>query len=406
MRLAIVTNSFPKISETFVFRKVLGLQRKGLDIVVHANNRQNDMPLLLNKGNLVEMIPSIKYNLLLSPTRSFIKLLYFIIRNPLEVSTLLRISFNMYGVNKLSIKTFLLSCPLWLGRYDLIHFEFSGLAISYKYALPILKQRSKLLMSCRGHAEQIKPLIDKERVSELQEISQIVDKIHCVSFEMLQTMMRYGVDRDKIFINYPSIDTFFFHRNNPYIPKEKGPYQLLSVGRLHWKKGLEYGVHSIRILLDWGYDVNYTIVGNGQEAEKLFFEIHSLNLHERVTIQTFIPPEEIKSLLEKTDIFLLPSLSEGISNVVLEAMAMEVPVVSTTAGGMNEVIDDGFDGYLVPPRAPRDMAKRVAEMLNEPSMRQNIGGMGRKKIESKFNIQNQIDRFIEEYESVKRLCQK
>jgi colanic acid/amylovoran biosynthesis glycosyltransferase len=221
-----------------------------------------------------------------------------------------------------------------------------------------------------------------------------------VSADMLSTMQGYGLDPANAFINHPAIDISRFQRRRPYLDKTRGPYRLLSVGRLHWKKGFDYALMAVRQLLDEGHDVYYDILGGGAEEERLRFAVHDLQLAGRVELRGPQSAEEVRNALETADVYVQPSVSEGLSNATLEAMAMEVPVVSTDVGGMAEAIRDGCEGLLIPPRHPAALAERVALLLRDSERRRGMGLAGRRQVERNFDLTRQIDRFVAEYHSL------
>jgi glycosyltransferase involved in cell wall biosynthesis len=305
----------------------------------------------------------------------------------------------LYGKTTRALKAWIRAVPLFVGEYDLIHFAYSGLAVSYLDSLPLLSGAT-LMTSCRGAAEQITPLLKPERAESLRQVFARMDLVHCVSMDMLRTAESYGLSPKKAFINYPAIDSLVFKRQQPYVAKADGPYLLLSTGRLHWKKGYEYALLAVRALLDQNYDVRYDIIGEGAEEEKLRFTISDLNLTDHVRLHGRQSAEFIREKLELADVFLLPSLSEGLSNAVLEAMAMELPVVSTNTGGMPEAIRDNVDGFLVPTRNPVEMAERVKMLLNNCTLRKKMGESGRRRVQEQFSLSRQISCFIEKYEEL------
>jgi glycosyltransferase involved in cell wall biosynthesis len=85
------------------------------------------------------------------------------------------------------------------------------------------------------------------------------------------------------------------------------------------------------------------------------------------------------------DVFVLSSHDEGMSNAILEAMAMELPVVATDVGGTGEVVAEGETGLLVPPRDPAPLAEAIAALLAEPERRVSMGRLGRKVVEERFS---------------------
>lgn len=399
IRIAMVVNRFPTVSETFIFNKVMGLRQAGHDVFVHVQGEKNDAAFFEARlaGQPLDFVRSALTTF--PPHQLLMRLTAILARQPNEARRLQSQAQKRYGLGARAQKAWLMALPLVLGNYDLIHFELSGLAVVYLDVLPLLRP-AKLLMSCRGTAEKITPLAQPERAEKLRRVFQHLDLVHCVSANMQRTVEQYGLRPDQAFVNYPSIDVEEFKRAQPYLSKEQGPYQLLTVGRLRWEKGLEYGLLAVRHLVNEGMDLRYTIIGSGDEEERLRFAIHDLGLTEQVELMGRQPAAVVRQALESADVFLLPSLSEGLSNAVLEAMAMEIPVVSTTAGGMAEAIDHGMEGFLVPPREPEKMAENVSVLLSDPSLRRNMGCAGRRKVETVFNLQRQVECFVKEYRAL------
>jgi len=104
---------------------------------------------------------------------------------------------------------------------------------------------------------------------------------------------------------------------------------------------------------------NYTVVGVNKSEELLFF-VNELNLTDSVTFINSIPQEEVYEKMLDSDLFLLPSVEEGIANVCIEAMLSKLPVLSTDCGGMSELIVDGETGFLVPTRNPKALADKIS----------------------------------------------
>jgi glycosyltransferase involved in cell wall biosynthesis len=280
--------------------------------------------------------------------------------------------------------------------FDLVHFAYSGLAVAWVDALPLLAP-ARVIVSCRGSAERITPLVDPDRAAALRRVFELADRVHCVTDDMRTTCGAYGLAPTKAFVNHPAIDVERFRRRVPYPAHSSGPYRILSTGRLHWTKGFEFGLMAVRSLLDGGHDVHYEIIGSGPDEGHLRYTVQDLGLSEHVTFAGKRSSTEVRAALEQCDIYMLPSLSEGISNAALEAMAMEVPVVSTSAGGMPEAITDGVDGLIVPPRAQAALALRIAELLQDRALRLHVGTAARRRVERDFSLQRQISNFVSEY---------
>jgi len=104
--------------------------------------------------------------------------------------------------------------------------------------------------------------------------------------------------------------------------------------------------------------------------------------------------DDVPSLLQAMDIFVLPSLSEGLPLSILEALALKKSVVATNVGGVSEIMEDGVNGYIVPPRNPEAIADRILMLLGRPETAVRIGQAGRKRVEGAFSL----EKMVREYE--------
>jgi colanic acid/amylovoran biosynthesis glycosyltransferase len=280
---------------------------------------------------------------------------------------------------------------------QIAHFEFSGIAASYLDELPKLHRNTKIAVSCRGAAEQIEPLKNPQRRIALERVFEIADLIHCVSDDMRITVEALGAPAAKILVNRPAIPVDQFASLRSRELEHDGPFRLLSIGRLHWKKGFDDSIRAVAELLKRGIEVDYRIAGEGPEREKLMFMIHELGCESSVSLLGALGQAEIKELLGWSDALLLPSLSEGISNAVLEAMAAGLPVVSTRCGGMAEVVEDGVNGILVDVGDTSAMCDHLAEIASSPDTRALLGSAAAATADTHLDISHQLSRFIEAY---------
>lgn len=394
MKVALVTNRFPSISETFVYNHAAGLQAAGIDVTVIAMRPSLDAAAFARgegprfAGTVVLPILATEIS---TTVRRFVAELA---RRPREDLAVWRAAAGQYGTTVRAIRAW--SLAVSCRGFDVVHFELSGLAVSWRDTFPLLRP-AKLVVSCRGSAEQVTPLSDPRRAGQLREIFANVNRVHCVSARMRSACERYGLDPAKAFVNHPAVDTARFRREIPYRTMSPGPLRLLSTGRLHWTKGLEFGLLAVRALVERGVAVHYTIIGGGPEEPRLRFDVHELGIESHVTFAGSQPTAEVRRALADTDVFVLPSVSEGVSNAALEAMAMGVPVVSTNAGGMTEAITDGVNGVIVPMRDPTALAARIAELATDGKRRGLLGAAARERVESAFNLERQIRSFIAEY---------
>jgi len=395
-RIAIVVNSFPVLSETFIFNKVKGLVKEGFDITVITHSTKNNLPSYQDQWDDVKEI-----KILNAFTSRDVFNFRLHVKMVSKLGTFFAVcrAINKLGNWKARVRTYFQWLTISDG-YDIIHFEYSGLAVSYLDLISI-GIKSKIMVSCRGAAEQIRPLFDQKRATDLKILFEKADRVHCVSDDMLNTCVtHYQLDRKKAFVNRPAIQLDRFKRINPRSIMHNQPVVICSTGRLHWKKGFEFALLAMYELKAQGISFRYEIIGGGIELEKLVFMANDLGIADQVHFIGKLSSAEVKARLESCDIFLLPSLSEGISNAVLEAMAMQIPVVSTTAGGMDELIADMETGLLADTYDAKELVNKLKLLIENDALREKIGQNGHSIILKNFAIERQLAIFVREYNNI------
>jgi len=180
-----------------------------------------------------------------------------------------------------------------------------------------------------------------------------------------------------------------------------------TIGHLAPLKGYEELTDAMVELVREGCNVKLAIVGeaiyqnSNSYKQRLLSLVYSKGLKDRVIFAGF--REDIPELLASFDIFVLPSRSEGFGRVNLEAMAMGKPVISTSVGGIPEVVLDGVTGILVPPENSGDLAHGILRLLNDAQLRKSLGSEGRKRVEEHFTVQAHAERIQEIYENILRM---
>src|SRR5262249_14942881 len=152
--------------------------------------------------------------------------------------------------------------------------------------------------------------------------------------------------------------------------------------------GIDYYLRAARILADLGRDVRFLMIGavSVEKNYKSEMEIlaRELKLEGRVIFTG--QRQDVAEILREVDIVVHPSLTEGLSNVILEAMATGLPVVATRAGGNPELVQDGKTGILVPVENESEIARAIKRLLDDPSMARAFGEAARRRIIQEFSI--------------------
>jgi glycosyltransferase involved in cell wall biosynthesis len=214
-----------------------------------------------------------------------------------------------------------------------------------------------------------------------------------------QWLIAQGYDARKITVIRNGVDLARFggRGHAPRIRHELGlppdAPLVAVVARLSPIKGLEYFLDAAVQVAASHPDARFLVVGEGlfndttyrQDLERYAAR---LGLSERVVftgLRTDIP-----DLLSELAVSVLPSLSEGLSNTLLESMAAAVPVVATTVGGTSEAVEDGVTGFLVPPRDAGALARAMERILDNPELATRLGRAGRRRVAERFSIDGMI----------------
>jgi glycosyltransferase involved in cell wall biosynthesis len=163
---------------------------------------------------------------------------------------------------------------------------------------------------------------------------------------------------------------------------------LITTSRLVPKNGIADLVEATKILLDEGYKIKTLILGEGPLEENLKFKIKNLKLQNEVMLPGHIPPEKIPEYLKKANIFVRPSLSEGLGNSFLEAMAAGLPVIGTSVGGIPDFLKNGETGLFCEVNNPPSIAEKVKEYINNPGRTDKIVENAQKLVREKYNWDN------------------
>jgi len=144
-------------------------------------------------------------------------------------------------------------------------------------------------------------------------------------------------------------------------------------------------------------DIKLLVLGEGKDKNKLEVQIRDFNLEKNIFLLG--RKENVSDHLNASDVFVMPSLWEGLPLALLEAMICGLPVVATNVGGVPEVITDGKNGFLVEPKNSLILAKKIEYLLNlEPERRKKMGLEGKKIVEEKFSLEKMVKNYENLYE--------
>jgi colanic acid/amylovoran biosynthesis glycosyltransferase len=143
------------------------------------------------------------------------------------------------------------------------------------------------------------------------------------------------------------------------------------------------------------HDVRLRLVGGGPDRASLETQVHRLGLGDRVVFEGVVNQDRIRAIYAEADCFALASFAEGIPVVLMEAMAMEIPCVTTFITGHPELIRDGVDGVLVAPSDETALAEAIAGLIADPERRRRLGEAGRRRVIEKYDLETNTRRLAD-----------
>jgi asparagine synthase (glutamine-hydrolysing) len=288
--------------------------------------------------------------------------------------------------------------PLARLRPDVVQFEWERNAVSY---LPLLDVWDcPMVVSCRGDVNAYVLAPEQRRwAAALPWAYARAAAVQCVCEALRDEAVRYGLDLRKAWLIKAGVDPDFF-RPPVRDDADDSLLRVVSVGRLAWVKGYEYGLQGIRLLRDRGAPVRYEIVGDGPDRDRIAATIDDLQLRDVVRLRGELGSEEIRDVLHRSDVLLHSSVTEGIPNAIVEAMACALPVVAAASGGVPEAVTHGTEGLLVPPRDPDAIATTLHGLWDDPDLRRRLGSAARRRVLSDFTLNRAAADFVAMYEHV------
>ena len=396
MKILYLSSVLPKRSETFVYKEVLGLQARRIDVAVASlYPPEKD----LGEDALDQMAAGAVTVYGSGIGRILRDAMVFYFRHPVRSSAVMMFA-KMDALSATDLK--------WKDRPKVIFQGLAALALAQRLESPSRKPThvhihmahaaatigmyaAKALgvpFSFTGHAADL----FRERCLLKQKLKRAAF-VACISEwhrNWYQTIWR-RTDAD-----YPVIRCGVTVPESPVAARSGPPLTLLGLGRLVPKKGFDVLIQACRILANEGIAFDCTIAGDGPELQSL--QVLAAGLP--VRFPGAVSNRDVPSLLKGTDLFVLPCQisqdgdRDGIPVVLMEAMAEGVCAVSGDLPTIRELIQDGENGVLTPPGDPRALADRLRALALDPTLRQTFARQGRLRIEEEFSSSGNLDRLL------------
>ncbi|MEM1250706.1 MAG: glycosyltransferase family 4 protein [Acidobacteriota bacterium] len=225
----------------------------------------------------------------------------------------------------------------------------------------------------------------------LREKIEAADFVCCISsFARSQLMKLSDFEHwHKFDVAYLGVDPEHFAPRRE--PVERTSFGVVCVGRLVPAKGQHILVQALAELAGKGVDVRLDLIGDGPDRESLEGLCEQLACRDRVTFHGSVNQDRLRDHLARADVFCIPSFAEGIPVVLMEAMSMEIPCVTTRITGIPELITDGENGLLVPASDVGRLAAALKSLADDAERRALLSRAGRVKVVEDFNSERNLD---------------
>jgi len=396
LKIAFIVRSFPTLSETFILNQITGLLDLGhsVDIFRTMPPEQTGTHPIVEEYDLLKRTmfiprPTGRLKRVLRGSRI---LLHGLFQNPILMLKALNVF--KYGKQAASLRhLYLASC--FTGSYDAVHCHF-GMLGDIGILLKDLGARTGPVLTS-FHGFDITTHLQDHGSDCYANLFEKGDRFLPISDNWKRKLIDIGCPPERIVVHRMAVNCDQFR----YMPRSLASgetAEVLSVARFVEKKGLEYAITAVAALLNRGVDLRYTIIGDGELRSSLAGLIEELRAGDRIRLTGWQPQNEVLHAMNSAHILLAPSVTaasgdqEGIPVVLMEAMAMGLPVLSTFHSGIPELVENGISGILVPPRNSKALEEALHGMISDPAGWSAMEKAARERVESDYNIKSQVRR--------------
>lgn len=406
LRIAFFLSTFPEISNTFVLEQIKGLIDRGhyLDLfAMHTKSldgAHSDVAAY-DLGSRLRHLPV--------PSNGWHRLagvLPMLVRaKGARLAMLDTLNPMRYGSSAWkAVRIYTAASFARSGPYDVLHCQFGQHGPLAERLVTLGAVRgARLVTSFRGFDLSTDV---PARPSRYRKLFRNGDLFLPVTNDFRERLLAHGVPAERVSVHRSGINLqrFQFEPCRPPVPGEQA--RLLFVGRLTEKKGLAYVLEALTQVLGRGRNCILEVIGDGALLPRLRAQCADLGIENFVSFQGSQTQKEIVQAMRKAHVFLAPSVrasngdQEGIPNVLKEAMAIGVPVVSTWHSGIPELIEHGVSGLLAPERDAEALAALLDQLLDHPEQWPVLQDAARRKIEEEYDSERLNDALVSKYSAL------
>ena len=407
MRIAFIVDRFPNISETFILNQITGLMDRGHHIDIYADwvrDPNETHPDVINYGLLDQARYVSRYRSV-RICQKILLLSQSLFKSPAILSQ--SAFFFKKSLFFESLRIFYSAAPFLQKKesYDIIHCHFGQNGLKGALLRRTGAISGKLVTTFHGF--DITAYIGQHGHLIYEPLFSTGDLFLPISEKWKKKLLELGCNGNKILVHRMGVDSSKF----AFSPRKRSlndPVTLVTIGRLVEKKGIEYSIRAMAEILKNHKKLKYIIIGGGPLLTALQDLVGSLKIEDSVKLIGQKRQQEVIKILNKSHILIAPSVTgrdgdqEGTPVSLMEAMSTGIPVVSTQHSGINELVEDGVAGFLVPERDIDSLADRISYLISHPEICSQMGIAARTYIERYFNIDRLNNRLAKIYEELLR----
>jgi glycosyltransferase involved in cell wall biosynthesis len=393
MRIAYFTNTYPRATDTFIRREVLGLRKKGIDVrtfSVRRSGADHDVSpeVLEEKRNTHYLLPT-------GPVALIAANLSVLVRKPARYfgSLALAMMTRQPGLRGLLFQLLYFQEAVVLSRqlrHQGITHVHNHLGDNSGTVTLLASSLSGIGYSITIHGPHI--FFDPTHWA-LREKVRNSRFIACISHYCQSQMMLFSDQKDWNRLKIIRCGVDVEHYRCAQV-REKAR-QLLYAGRLAAEKGLPVLFESLRMLADKGYEFELTLIGDGEDRQDLEALGRELGIDGRLVFSGYVGQDGVREYLLRSDVFILPSFAEGVPVSLMEAMACGIPVLATYVGGVAELVEAEKSGLIVPPADSLALRDALARYFDDFELRQKVSRLGRETVVERYNLNVEIDKLAD-----------
>jgi glycosyltransferase involved in cell wall biosynthesis len=401
--LGMILKGYPRISETFISNEILLLEKLGFRIHILSMRQPRESFSHESVKQISADVDYLPETLLIPLPRFLFHNFLLALRIPRRYFQAFKVALRRFARTRKSATFKHLFQAGYLVRKFLpgkgivhLHAQFAHSPTSVAM---FASQLSGLEFSFTAHAKDIYTS-DRRQLAEKLAKARFV--VTCTEYNRRHLEILADGDADSIHRVYHGIDVDLFSAL-PIKNRQADTYRLLTVARMTAKKGLPTVYKAIRRLRDQGVAIQHTLIGDGEDRKQILDLIRDLDLEQDVEWLGTLPHHTVLEHYRQADLFVLGCRvaangdRDGIPNVLLESMAMNVPVVATNVSAISELVEDEKTGLLIPPDDPDKMAAAIMRLLRDDRLRQGMVENGRERVARQFNNRILINDLAEIY---------